>query len=189
MLKYAFLIKEKVADPDDRILTCETGESLAAVCAAGDGVQAAGHVRGLRDQGFYHIDICGGFSDGELEIMRAAAERKADIRRAAYDLNGLVRLDRIGRLTNYGVIIRVGGLERPWEGVIRGRSRNIRVIAVSDMAQAKRAARKLMEKRTELIELSRWFDNLRMDAVAEAVGSNVPVGTCGPLYVYGSRPR
>ena len=49
------------------------------------------------------------------------------------------------------------------------------------MKQAKQAAIKLVEKRIDFIELCSWFDLLRMEAIVEATGNRVPVGTCGEL--------
>ena len=57
------------------------------------------------------------------------------------------------------------------------------VIFVNDMAQAKKAAVKLVAMRVSYIELCSWFDQLKMEALDRATGSAVPIGTCGEVYL------
>ncbi len=187
MKKYAFILKAEGAKPDTCSLTYRNDESLCIIAAAGKVQATEEYVKGLSGQGFYTIDLSGEFSDPELELISRAAGEKVSIRKALYDLNGLVRLDRLEASflpKTQGIIIRAGGVEKAWEGVIRRRSGDVRVMIVRDIPQAKRAAVRMLEKRVCLIELSRWFDNLRLDAVVRAVDGAVPVGTCGKLFIY-----
>ena len=57
------------------------------------------------------------------------------------------------------------------------------VIFVNDMAQAKKATVKLVAMRVSYIELCSWFDQLRMEALDRIIGSAVPIGTCGEVYL------
>ena len=77
------------------------------------------------------------------------------------------------------VIVKVDGLEKPRGVMMKSDKKCTTVIFVNDMAQAKKAAVKLVAMRVSYIELCSWFNDERTDAVTEATGRSIPIGSCG----------
>ena len=183
MLKYAFVINVAGESPETYSTVYENEESRSIVAGV-DGMEAGKrYVATLVEEGFTCINLCGDFNDRITAQMRQAAGDQVRIRHAEYAIEELAKLDRLETLRDYGVIILMRGVDKPYEAVLRCDKCDTRIIFVRDMTQAKRAAEKLVAKRVNFIELSSWFDRLRMDSIVKAIRGAVPVGTCGDLYM------
>ena len=56
---------------------------------------------------------------------------------------------------------------------------NTRACFVKDLDAAKAAAAALAEEGIDFIELCSWFDQEKTEAIIEAAGGKIPVGSCG----------
>ena len=93
-------------------------------------------------------------------------------------------MEKMGKLTDlstYGIVVVMRGVETPQQLELKCDDCDTTAIFVKDLDQAKTAAKKLADGGIAFIELCSWFDKERTDAVIEAVGGAVPVGTCGEL--------
>ncbi|MDO4546109.1 MAG: DUF6506 family protein [Bacillota bacterium] len=181
MLKFAFIINVPGESPETYSAVYENEESYSIIAGTGDMNMAKDYVKKLADDGFTLFNLCGDFDDEITEQMQEMAGDSVKIRHANYNLNELVKLDRLRTMRNYGVIIVMDGVEKPHEVVLRSKECDTRAIFVKDMPQARRAARRLVEKRVNFIELCSWFDTPRLEIVVKAIDGVVPIGTCGEL--------
>lgn len=120
--------------------------------------------------------------DEESEVSEEDEEiKKIRIGHAKYTLDGLIALDFTRSFGKCGIIIVAGGVAQPVEMVLKNKKRDVHIAFAGNIRQAKSAATKMLEKRVAYIELSYWFDRMRLDSVVRAVGGKIAVGTCGDL--------
>lgn len=120
--------------------------------------------------------------DEESEVSEEDEEiKKIRIGHAKYTLDGLIALDFTRSFGKCGIIIVAGGVAQPVEMVLKNKKRDVHIAFAGNIRQAKSAATKMLEKRVSYIELSYWFDRMRLDSVVRAVGGKIAVGTCGDL--------
>ena len=175
MFKFAFFINVPGVSPETYSKVFENEECYGLVAGV-DGVDAAKqYASRLAGDGFMALDLSGNFSSKAVEEIRVC--------KAQYTINGLTRLSHITSAKEYGVIVKVDGLEKPRGVMMKSDKKCTTVIFVNDMAQAKKAAVKLVAMRVSYIELCSWFDQLRMEALDRIIGSAVPIGTCGEVYL------
>ena len=180
-MKFAFLANVEGVTPETYSTVFESAGNYNLVAGV-DGIEAGKeYALKLAADGFDMIDLCGDFDDEVTAELQEKAGPDVKIRHADYTVDEMVKLDHLDSLRDYGVIIMEERVEKPHEVVLRSESCDMRINFVNDMKQAKQAAIKLVEKRIDFIELCSWFDLLRMEAIVEATGNRVPVGTCGEL--------
>ena len=79
-----------------------------------DGVDAAKqYASRLAGDGFMALDLSGNFSSKAVEEISEAAGESIRVCKAQYTINGLTRLSHITSAKEYGVIVKVDGLEKP----------------------------------------------------------------------------
>lgn len=122
---------------------------------------------------------------GEAQETKASEESKAikkiRIGHIKYTLDGLIALDFTRAFGKCGIIIVAGGVEQPVEMLLKNDKRDVHIAFVGNIRQAKSAAQKMAGKQVDYIELSYWFDRMRLDSVVKAVDGKIAVGTCGDL--------
>lgn len=181
MFKFAFLINVPGVDPKNYSTVYETNESYNIV-AGTDGMETAKeYMKELLEKDIKVFNLCSDFDDETVEQMRRIAGEGVAIRRAEYNLNELAKLNMLKSYRNYGLIIKADGTGKSHEVVLRSRECDTRIIFVENLAEAKKAARRLVEKRADFIELCSWFDVLRLDAIVAAIDGQIPVGTCAAI--------
>lgn len=120
--------------------------------------------------------------DEESEVSEEDKEiKKIRIGHAKYTLDGLIALDFTRSFGKCGIIIVAGGVVQPVEMVLKNKKQDVHITFAGNIRQAKSAAKKMLEKQVAYIELSYWFDRMRLDSVVRAVGGKIAVGTCGDL--------
>lgn len=120
--------------------------------------------------------------DENSEVSEEDEEiKKIRIGHAKYTLDGLIALDFTRSFGKCGIIIVAGGVAQSVEMVLKNKKRDVHIAFAGNIRQAKNAATKMLEKRVAYIELSYWFDRMRLDSVVRAVGGKIAVGTCGDL--------
>lgn len=181
VMKYAFIANIAGVTPETYSTVFETSESYNLIAGV-DGMDAAReYVKKLVEDGFELIDLCGDFDDVITAEMQEMAGPDVEINHADYTKDELVKLNHLDTFRDYGVIIMAEEIDKPHEAVLRSDACDMRVIFVKDMRQAKNAAKRLIEKRVNFIELCSWFDILRLMPIVEVTENRVPVGTCGEL--------
>lgn len=120
-------------------------------------------------------------SEEETEMTEDKEIKKIRIGHIKYTLDGLIALDFTRTFGKCGIIIVAGGVAQPVEMVLKNKKRDVHIAFTGNIRQAKSAAKKMLEKRVAYIELSYWFDRMRLDSVVRAVGGKIAVGTCGDL--------
>lgn len=181
MLKFAFIINVPGADPETYSAVYENPESCSIIAGV-DGMEAGKeYVKKLTAEGYTLFNLCGDFDDDITEQMREEAGDGVDIDHAAYSIDELVKLNRLQSFKYYGIIIAMDGVEEPYETVIRNDECVTTAIFIKDMKQAKKAAKTLVDRKVDFIELCSWFDRLMMEEIVDYIDGAVPVGTCGDL--------
>lgn len=180
-MKFAFIANVAGVTPETYSTVYETAGNYALVAGV-DGMDAAkDYVKKLADEGFDLINLCGDFNDEITAEIQEIAGENIRIRHADYTVDEAVKLDFLDSFRYYGIIIMLDDVEKIHEEVLRSEECDAHIMFVKDMRQARNAARKLLEKRMNFIELCSWFDRLRLDSIVEATDNRLPVGTCGEL--------
>ena len=181
MLKCAFVVVFKGVTPKTYSTVHKNGQCYCLVAGVSDQHMGIRFVRKLLEHDYTVINLSGEFYDDVTEMLQREAGEGVKIRKAQYSFDELLMLSRLDRYKRYGIILKLPGVEKAQEAVLRSDACDTRVIFVKDMRQARNAGRRMIQKRVQLIELSTWFDRLRMYSVLDAIDDAVPVGTCGDL--------
>ena len=181
MLKFAYIINMPGQTPDTYSAVYENAESYNLVVGV-DGVESAkDYVKGLAADGYTLFNLCGDFDDEITADIQAAAGADVKIRHADYMPAEMEKMGKLTDLSTYGIVVVMRGVETPQQLELKCDDCDTTAIFVKDLDQAKTATKKLADGGIAFIELCSWFDKERTDAVIEAVGGAVPVGTCGEL--------
>lgn len=181
MLNCAFIVIVRGVNPRTYVAAHKNPECRCLVAGVGDLQMGVKYVRKLVEMGYNVINLSSGFDDGTAEMLQREAGDGVKIRNARYSFDEIIKRHLLDRYSRYGLIIKLPGVEKAQESVMRNKVCDTRVIFVKDMRQARNAARRMMQKRVQLIELNTWFDRLRMYSVLDAIDDAVPMGTCGDL--------
>ncbi|MBQ9060324.1 MAG: hypothetical protein IJ128_04190 [Firmicutes bacterium] len=181
MLKFAFLINVPGQSPDTYSAVYENSESYNLVAGTGDMEMAKEFVAKLAAEGYTLFNLCGDFDDEITAQMQQAAGPDVKIRHADYFPEQLADVEALEEFTRYGMVIVMRGVEEPAEVELSCDDLWSKAIFVKDQEQANEAAKKLAGEGVHDIELCSWFDKAKTEAVIEAVGGAVPVGSCGDL--------
>lgn len=181
MLRCAFIVVAEGAVPKTYSTVYKNEECHCIVAGVSDVKMGRKYVKKLVENDFAVINLCSEFSDATSKAMQVEAGEGIKIRNARYSFDEAIKLSRIDRFRSFGLIIKLPGVEKAQEQVIRCDALDTRVIFVKDIRQARNAGRRMIQKRVQVVELSTWFDRLRMDSVVDAMEDKVPVGTCGDL--------
>lgn len=181
MLKCAFIVMFKGVTPKTYAAVYKNQQCYCLMAGVSHQQMGIKYVRKLVEHEYTVINLSGEFDDDVAQMLRKEAGEGVKIRNAGYSIDEIIKKHWLDRYKRYGVIIKLPGVEKAQEFVLRNEACDTRVIVVKDMRQARKAARRMVQKRVQLIELSMWFDRLRMYSVLEAIDDAVPVGTCGDL--------
>lgn len=181
VLKCAFIVVFEGTTPKTYAAVHKNPQCQCLVAGVDNQRMGIKYVRKLVELGYTVINLSGEFGDSVAEMLEREAGEGFKIRNARYSIDEIMKLHWLDRYNHYGLIIKLPGVEKPQETVIRSKVCDTRVIFVKDMRQARNAARRMIEKRVQLIELNTWFDRLRMYTVLDAINDAVPVGICGDL--------
>lgn len=180
-MKFAFIANVAGVTPETYSTVYETKENYALVAGV-DGMDAAKeYVKKLAGEGFDLINLCGDFDDEITAEMQEIAGENIRIKHADYTTDETVKLNFLESFKYYGIIILLDDEEKIHEEVLRSEACDAHIMFVKDMRTAKNAAKMLLEKRMDFIELCSWFDRLRLDEIVEATENRLPIGTCGEL--------
>lgn len=183
MLKFAFLINVPGQSPQTYSAVYENSESYSLLAGVNGVEEGPEYLKELISQGYTLINLCGDFDDEITEKMQADAGEEIKIANAKYSLNELAKLNQLESADDYGIIIKMDGVENPETVCIESEECKTTAIFVKDMEQAKEAAVYMAEQNINLIELCSWFDKLMMEDIVEAIDGVVPVGTCGNMEI------
>lgn len=183
MMKYAFIANVAGVTPETYSTVFET-KNCYNLIAGVDGMDAAKkYIKKLADEGFELFNLCGDFDDDiTVEIQKMVGEG-VRVKNAKYTIDELMKLQFVESFKDYGIIIQDDDLENPHEEVLRSKECDMRIMFVKDMREARHAAKKLIEKKVDFIELCSWFDVLRLEPLVEATENKVPIGTCGEIEI------
>lgn len=180
-MKYAFVANIEGVTPETYSAVFETAGCYNLIAGV-DGMDAAKEYIGtLADEGYDMIELCGDFTDEITEEIREIVGEGIEINNARYTIDEAVKMEFTDSLKNYGVIIMDEDVDKYHEIVLKSESCDMRVMFVQDMRQAKNAAKRMVEKKIDFIELCGWFDILRLGTMVEVTENKVPIGTCGEL--------
>ena len=181
MLKFAYIINMPGQTPDTYSAVYENAESYNKIVGV-DGVESAkNYVKSLADDGYTLFNLCGDFDDEITADIQAAAGEDVKIRHADYLPEEMEKMGRLEDLSTYGIVIVMRGVETPQQVELKCDDCDTTAIFVKDLEQAQEAAKKLTDGGIAFIELCSWFDKEKTEAVIDAVGGAVPVGSCGEL--------
>lgn len=182
-MKYAFIANIAGVTPETYSTVFETRGSYNLVAGV-DGLEAGKeYVKKLAEEGFELFNLCGDFDDDMTAEIQEMVGKDVVVKNAQYTIDELMKLQFVERFKDYGIIIQDEDVEKPHEVVLRSKDCDARIIFIRDMRQAKHAAKRLIEKRVDFIELCSWFDVLRLEPIIKATDNKVPVGTCGELKI------
>lgn len=181
MLKFAWIVNVPGQSPDTYYKVYENAESYNVLAGTGDMEQAKAFVKKLADDGFTLFNLCGDFDDEITAEMQDMAGEGVKIRHADYMPEELERVSALDEFSEYGIVVKMNGVEEPVELEINEGGMHTYAIFVKDQEQANAAAKKLSDAGMHGIELCSWFDKAKTEAVIEAIGGSTPVGTCGEL--------
>lgn len=180
-MKFAFIANVAGITPETYSTVFETAGSYNLIAGV-DGMDAAKeYVKKLAGEGYELINLCGDFDDEITAEMQEMVGDAVEIKHADYTVDEAIKLDHLESFKNYGIIIIDEDVDKYHEEVLRSEACDARIIFVEDLRQAKNAAKRLIEKKIDFIELCSWFDVLRLESIVEATENKVPVGTCGEL--------
>lgn len=181
MLRYAFIINLPGVTPKTYSAVYKNEESYCMVAGVDGAEMGKKFVQKLLTKDFTTINLCSDFSEKTVAEIREMAGENVRVRHAQYTVDGLIKLDFTRSFRKYGIIVVVGGVKKAAEYLLKSDKRDTRVIFAGNIRQAKSAAKRMVEKQVNYIELSCWFDRMRMDSVVRAINHTVAVGTCGDL--------
>lgn len=181
MLKFAFIINMPGQNPDTYCGKYENAESCSII-AGTDGIDETKKlVKKLVADDFTLFNLCGDFDDAMTAQIRAVTGGDVKIVHSDYSSEEMKKMEKLSSLSEYGIIVKMDGVEHPEQVDIKCDDCNTHAVFVKDMPQAENAAKKLRADGVDFIELCSWFDGERTEAVINAVDGNIPVGTCGEL--------
>lgn len=180
-MKFAFIANIAGATPETYSAAFETAEAYNLIVGV-DGMDAAKvYVKQLAEDGYDLINLCGDFDEEITQELRAIAGEAVEIQHADYSANELAKLEKLESFKNYGIIIVDNTIDAPHEEKLEIESCDIRAIYVNSIEMACEAGKSLVDGGIDFIELCSWFDKEKMEAIVDATGNKVPVGTCGEL--------
>ncbi len=139
------------------------------------------YIKILAEDGFGRVDLCGDFTESDVEILTKASNGKININYAKYFPVEIEKMDKLESLFEYGIIIFDDGVETTEWLEILNKQGNTYVTFVKDMCCAMEAGRELVKKGVAFIELCGWFDSEKTEQMISAIDGGVPVGTCGNI--------
>ncbi len=182
MLKCAFIMIFKDVTPKTYAAVYKNQQCYCLMAGVSHQQMGIKYVRKLVEHEYTVINLSGEFDDDVAQMLQNEAGEGVKIRKAGYSIDEIIKKHwQLDRCRRYGIILKLPGVEKAQEFLLHSKACDTRVIVVKDMRQARNAARRLVQKKVQLIELSTWFDRLRMYSVLEAIDDAVPMGTCGDL--------
>lgn len=179
MLKFAFLINVPGQSPRIYSGIYENSESFNLVAGTGSMEEAKEFVGELAADGYTLLNLCGDFDDAVTAEMQEIAGPDVKIRHADYLPDELAKVEALPEFSKYGIVIVMRGVEEPAEVVLSCTDFYTKAIFVKDQEQASAAAKQLAAEGMHDIELCSWFTEEKTQAVIDAIGGAVPVGSCG----------
>lgn len=180
MLKFAFLIMMPELKPETFRGVYENKESYNLVVGM-DSIQAAEDImKGLIADGYTLFNLCSGFTPEDAEMLQAMGDG-IKVRAADYLPAEGEKIEKLEDFSKYGVVVVMSGVEETETVSCSGPDFDAEVKFVKDQEAANAAAAELAEHGVTFIELCSWFTEERTQAVADAIGGAVPVGSAGLL--------
>ena len=174
MIKFAYIVNVN-ADTEKYNCLCDKGNFpnyLFGVNGTECGVRYA---KQLIDNDFDCFNLCGDFTDEDAaEIEREGIK----VKRARYSESDEAKLESLKGSLKFGFLIVDPGLAETVSEDREDEDLSIYVRFSKDIDDACIAAKELADKGVCLIELCSWFNDERTDAVTEATGRSIPIGSC-----------
>lgn len=180
MIKFAFLMNMPGETPKTCYGEYNNKESHSRIVGI-ERDAADEYMKKLVEEGFAIVDLCGDFTDEDLERLTKASSGKIRISRAKFLPAELEKMDKLESLFEYGLIVYMSGVEKTEWVEILNRQGNTYVAFVKDMDSAMAAAGELVKKGVAFMELCSWFDGEKTKKVIDAIAGAAPVGTCGEI--------
>lgn len=181
MLKFAFIFNMPGESPASCSGTYDNSESSSLIAGTDGMEQTAQLVKKLTGEGYTLFNLCGDFDDEMTAELKKAAGGDVKIVHADYLPAELEKVSKVEELTNYGIIIKMDGVENIEKVDVTCPECATTALFVKDEKQAAEAAAMLADQGALVIELCSWFDRKKTEAIIKAIGGRVPVGTCGEL--------
>ena len=179
MLKYAFIINVPGQTPETYSAVYENSESYNVLVGSDNMDMAEELVKKYVADGFTLFNLCGDFDDEITAKLRTAAGEGIKIVHSDYLPEELAKLEAAKSLLNYGIIIKMNGVEEPVYRSLKCDDCIATAVFVKDMDQSTEVAAKLAADGIDFIELCSWYDEEKTKAVSEAAGGRIAVGSCG----------
>ncbi|MDO4553330.1 MAG: DUF6506 family protein [Bacillota bacterium] len=181
MLKFAFIMNVPGACPDTYSGVYENAESYNLIAATGSMEMTEALVAKLAAEGYELFNLCGDFDDEKTAHLAAIAGGGVRMHHAGYFPEELAKLEDLDSLVEYGIVVQMRGVEETTLVELKHPECNSYTMFVKDLDAACRAAKDLVKRGVDFIELCSWFDAERTFAVIYAIDGKVPVGSCGLL--------
>lgn len=180
MLKYAFLMNMPGEKPDTCSGEYNNQESHSRIVGI-EKEAALEYVKKLTMEGFELVDLCGDFTQTDVETFAQVSGGKIKFSYAGFLPAEKEKMEKLDSLFEYGIIIFMKGVvQTEWVDILN-RQGNTHVAFVADMEAAAEAARELVAKGVSFMELCSWFDKKKTEQIIFAIGGAVPIGSCGDL--------
>ena len=179
-MKYAFLMNM----PGETPSTCfcehkmEDGECIFVGLEKETSID---YLKGLCDSGFTNVDLCGDFTEEDLDLMEKQVTGDIEINRCKYFDEEMEKLEEQDSLFNYGIIVYMDNTTKTQWYRIDNKVSNTRIAVVGSIRKAEAAAKDLTKEGIDFIELCSWFDEVKTLEIIEAIDGLVPVGSCGDI--------
>ena len=180
MMKFAFLMNMPGETPETCYGEYNNEENHNRIVGL-EKDAAVEYIKILANEGFGIVDLCGDFTESDVEILTKASEGKINISYAKYFPVEMEKMDKLESLFEYGIIIFDEGVDVTEWVEILNRQGNTYVAFVKDMDSAMEAGRELVKKGVAFVELCGWFDFKKTEQIISAIGGKIPVGTCGNI--------
>ena len=179
MFKFALIINVPGASLGSCTKVYENKESYNEFIGSGSMDMAAQIVESLIEKDIEEIDLCGAFDDQETEKYRKITHNKIEIFNSKNSVEEQRKIDAMTSFNKYGFISITKGIQEMQTVVLSGEKRDNHIVMVKDLDMACLAAKTLIEKGVDLIELCSWFDNEKTQSIIDAIDGKIPVGSCG----------
>lgn len=181
MFKYAFIANVDGATPETYSFVYENAESHNTVVGTSSFEMTEALVKKLDEEGCQLIDLCGDFDDEAVEKLLRVTKGNMEICHADYLSTEARKLDALESFKEYGLVIVMDGVEETQNFLLESEACNMHVRFTKDLDAAKAAAKELAAEGIYFLELCSYFDKEKTQEIIEAVGGEIPVGSCGDL--------
>lgn len=181
MIKFAFIMNIPGENPDTYKGVYENSESYNLLVGANDMEETKELVKNLIKDGFTWFNFCGDYDDEKMEELKKITGPDLKAKGAKYFPKEMEKFEALKSQQDFGIIVQMAGVEENKEVLIENKICNSHAVFVKDMEASKVAAKYLVDKGIDFIELCSWYDDEKTKTIIDSIGGAVPIGSCGIL--------